>query len=99
MTFTRSADTYVVHELLRKDDSATPCDPPPDDSDPISGFDFKDWNVLHYNELPGRDIHADDQGLWYDIAPQAHSRHTPKITVNAGSILHRGKSIRLTQVS
>lgn len=93
MTFTRSEDTYVVHELLRKDDPITPCNAPLDELDPTSGSDFKDWDILHCNELPGRDIRPNDEGLWRDIASQFYSRHSAQINIHAGPILHRGKSM------
>ncbi|KAF9451213.1 hypothetical protein P691DRAFT_699774 [Macrolepiota fuliginosa MF-IS2] len=89
MTFTRCDDTYVVHELLRKGDPIVPCNAPPDEFDPTSGSNFKDWDILHCNELPGSDFHADGQGLWYNIASRTYSRRAAQISVNAGSILHR----------
>ncbi|KAF7777465.1 hypothetical protein Agabi119p4_3537 [Agaricus bisporus var. burnettii] len=89
MTFTRCENTYVVHELLCKDDPVIPCNPPVDEHDPMSGSDFKDWDVLHCSEVPGRDIRADDQGLWRDIAPDTHSRRATQIQIHASPILHR----------
>lgn len=39
---------YSAHELLRKEDSLTSCQP----------------EELHGNESPGKDIHCDEDGLW-----------------------------------
>ncbi|EKM82945.1 hypothetical protein AGABI1DRAFT_125422 [Agaricus bisporus var. burnettii JB137-S8] len=97
MTFTRCENTYVVHELLCKDDPVIPCNPPVDEHDPMSGSDFKDWDVLHCSEVPGRDIRADNQGLWRDIAPDTHSRRATQIQIHASPILHRGKLMHITR--
>jgi len=94
MTFTRTSDAYVVHELLRTDDPITPCNPPSDDPDPNASSNHRDWDVLHSSELPGRDILADNQGLWRDIDSEMHSstpRRTTCFSIHAGPILHRGK--------
>ncbi|KAJ7752100.1 beta-lactamase-like protein [Mycena metata] len=48
MTLTRTAEKYVVHELLRKDDEHTSCDP----------------EVMHSSELAGRDIRCSEDGFW-----------------------------------
>ncbi|KAF5357867.1 hypothetical protein D9756_001823 [Leucocoprinus leucothites] len=89
MTFTRSDDTYVVHELLKSDDPITPCNPPPDEHDQDSGSSYKDWDILHCSETPGNDILADTQGLWCDIASHIYSRRATQFSVHAGPILHR----------
>ncbi|KAJ6547316.1 beta-lactamase-like protein [Mycena capillaripes] len=52
MTLTKTAEKYVVHELLRKDDVPTPCEPP---------------EVLHSSELVGRDIWCSEDGFWRDF--------------------------------
>jgi ribonuclease Z len=62
----------------------------------MSGSDFRDWDILHYNEVPGRDIRADDQGLWRDIAPETHSGRATQFQIHAGPILHRGKLVHIT---
>ncbi|KAJ7933108.1 beta-lactamase-like protein [Mycena leptocephala] len=49
MTLTHTADKYVVHELLRLEDTPTPCEPP---------------EVMHSSELVGRDIQCSDDGFW-----------------------------------
>jgi ribonuclease Z len=50
MTLTRTADRYVVHELLSADDEVTPCAPP---------------EVMHCSECQGKDIRAgEEDGLW-----------------------------------
>ncbi|KAJ7715944.1 beta-lactamase-like protein [Mycena maculata] len=49
MTLTRTAEKYVVHELLRADDVPTPCEPP---------------EVMHSSELVGRDIVCTEDGFW-----------------------------------
>lgn len=99
MTFTRSEKTYVVHELLRNDDLVTPCNPPLDEHDPTSGSSFRDVDILHCNEVPGRDIRADDQGLWRDIAPETHSGRATPFHIHAGPILHRGESMHISEAS
>lgn len=52
MTFTRTAETYVCHELLKADDPLTPCEPP---------------ELMHSSEIAGRDIRATNDGLWKSI--------------------------------
>ncbi|KAJ6455834.1 beta-lactamase-like protein [Mycena sanguinolenta] len=52
MTLTRTADKYVVHELLRPDDVPTPCDPP---------------EVMHTNEVAGKDIWCSEDGFWREF--------------------------------
>jgi len=50
MTLTRTADRYVVHELLSPNDEVTPCTPP---------------GVMHSSESQGRDIWAgEEDGFW-----------------------------------
>ena len=74
MTLTRTADNYVVHELLTREDQPTLCNPP---------------EVLHCNEIPGRDIYCSDQdGFWRDITLEKGSHCD--VAVDAGPILHRG---------
>ncbi|KAJ7470517.1 beta-lactamase-like protein [Mycena latifolia] len=53
MTLTRTAEKYVVHELLREEDERTPCEPP---------------EVLHSSELVGRDIRCSEDGFWRGFA-------------------------------
>lgn len=52
MTLTRTADRYVVHELLSAEDEVTPCAPP---------------EVMHSSECEGNDIRAGENGFWKDI--------------------------------
>ena len=53
MTLTRTADRYVVHELLSENDELTPCAPP---------------EVMHSSECQGRDIWAgEEDGFWRDF--------------------------------
>ncbi|KAJ7219045.1 beta-lactamase-like protein [Mycena pura] len=49
MTLTRTADKYVVHELLNADDVPTPCEPP---------------ELMHSSEVVGRDIRCSKDGFW-----------------------------------
>ncbi|KAJ7899588.1 hypothetical protein B0H14DRAFT_3779596 [Mycena olivaceomarginata] len=49
MTLTHTAEKYVAHELLRPEDTPTPCEPP---------------EVMHSSELVGRDIRCSDDGFW-----------------------------------
>lgn len=61
-------DKYCVHELITPDEMPTPCD----------------TDVLHHNELPGRDLRPDDRGLWRNMCI------TDTFFVSAASIVHRG---------
>ncbi|KAJ7349458.1 beta-lactamase-like protein [Mycena albidolilacea] len=72
MTLTHTADKYVVHELLRPDDVPTPCDPP---------------EVMHANEVIGRDIRCDEDGFWKEITRGKGT--LGDVLVDAGPILHR----------
>lgn len=51
MTLTRTAEKYVVHELLRADDAPTSCEP----------------EDLHSSELVGKDIWCSDDGFWREF--------------------------------
>ncbi|KAG7092228.1 hypothetical protein E1B28_008594 [Marasmius oreades] len=73
MTLTCTAENYVVHELLNTGDQPTLCDPP---------------EVLHYNEIPGRDIYcSSEDGFWRDITRE--KGFLCDVAVDAGPILHR----------
>lgn len=61
-------DKYCVHELIALDDAPTP----------------NNSDVLHHNELPGKDLRPDDQGLWRDMCI------ADTFFVSAASIVHRG---------
>jgi ribonuclease Z len=50
-TRTRTADKYVVHELLTTEDTITSCNE----------------DVLHGSEAVGRDILADADGFWQNV--------------------------------
>lgn len=52
-TYTRTAESYAVHELLRIGEDVTPCAPP---------------EVRHASEAAGRDIFCDGDGFWREIA-------------------------------
>ncbi len=52
LTFSKSADKYVVHELLSPSDAVTGC---ADDE-------------RHQSEAPGTDIRADEAGFWRNFA-------------------------------
>ncbi|KAJ7856364.1 hypothetical protein B0H14DRAFT_3643161 [Mycena olivaceomarginata] len=54
MTLTHTAEKYVAHELLRPEDTPTPCEPP---------------EVMHSSELVGRDIRCSDDGFWRAFTP------------------------------
>lgn len=70
MTFTKTADKYVCHELLLPQDPVTPCS----------------HDVLHVSEAAGQDIYTTEDGFWrsftsgegvygqviVDAAPVAH---------------------------
>lgn len=85
MTFTNTADNYTVHELLSENDPVTPCD----HADPlhaVSRFAIAEQNILHVNEVEGKDIRASADGSWKNITGDLGD-----IIVNAGPIEHRGK--------
>lgn len=85
MTFTNTADNYTVHELLSENDPVTPCD----HADPlhaVSRFAIAEQNILHVNEVEGKDIRASADGSWKNITGDLGD-----IVVNAGPIEHRGK--------
>jgi len=65
----RLCGKYAVDELLTADDPVTPCSE----------------SELHPNEVPGRDIMADEKGLWRGIL---RSRSWP-VSVDAGPLKHR----------
>ncbi|TFK42878.1 beta-lactamase-like protein [Crucibulum laeve] len=87
MTLTCTAETYVVHELLTANDPITPCDLPADPTNPKSGLNISEMNVLHACEVIGRDIMADADGLWRGIA--TGKGVLSNIIVDAGPIHHR----------
>lgn len=58
-TYTRTADSYAVHELLRPGEDVTPCEPP---------------DVRHGSEAVGRDILCDDDGFWRSFAEGSSGR-------------------------
>lgn len=51
VTLTGTADRYVVHELLRDGEIATPCGP----------------EDLHPSEAAGQDIYCDEDGFWREF--------------------------------
>jgi ribonuclease Z len=58
MTYTRTADRYVVHELLSANDEVTPCTPP---------------EVMHSSECLGKNIRAGvDDGFWRDFVSKGN---------------------------
>ncbi|KNZ71568.1 Zinc phosphodiesterase ELAC protein 1 [Termitomyces sp. J132] len=81
MTLTKTAEFYVVHELLTKTDQITPCLP----HDAIDGLHLPD--VMHYNEIAGRDIVCTEDGLWQEF--MTSNGIYGEICVDAGPILHR----------
>jgi len=91
MTFTNTAETYAVHELLLPGDPSTPCDPPP----PTPTFDYHiaHQNVMHISEAPGLDIRPGSDGFWRQIT-RGPGRGT-EVVVDAGPIQHRGEYAHL----
>lgn len=55
MTLTRTAERYVVHELLGAEDEVTSCTPP---------------EVLHSSECVGIDLRAGEDGFWKRIVSE-----------------------------
>ncbi|KAF4611834.1 hypothetical protein D9613_004287 [Agrocybe pediades] len=102
MTFTRTADKYVVHELLTSTDPITPCEPRPaasTDPNTHSPIDFHiaEPNIMHASELRGRDIRPFEDGgdgCWHRITEGKGYYST--ISVSAGPILHRDPCIGYT---
>ncbi|KAG6833183.1 hypothetical protein H0H87_010245 [Tephrocybe sp. NHM501043] len=82
MTLTKTAGFFVVHELLRTTDRATPCLPYDETIDNLHSPD-----MMHYNELPGQDIVCSNDGFWKEFA--ISGGHYGDIYVDAGPILHR----------
>ncbi|KAF9476598.1 hypothetical protein BDN70DRAFT_839047 [Pholiota conissans] len=93
MTLTRTADKYVVHELLTPEDSITPCELRPS-NDQLTTLHTSEPNILHPSELVGLDIRPSPDGFWRAIT-QARGVLSP-IVVDAGSILHRDPCIGYT---
>jgi ribonuclease Z len=88
MTFTNTADNYTVHELLSENDPVTPCDHA-DPVHPVSRFAIAEQNILHLNEVAGKNIRTSVDGSWKNIT--RGSGVLGDIVVNAGPIEHRGK--------
>lgn len=83
MTFTRTSDKYVVHELLTAEDTITPCDLP------SSNFTISEPNVMHSSEVAGLDIAASpEDGLWRAVT--YGKGIMSEIVVDVGPVLHRG---------
>jgi ribonuclease Z len=85
MTFTRTSDRYVVHELLTAEDTITPCDLPSTNST------ISEPNVMHSSEVAGLDIRpSPEDGLWRAVT---YGKGTmSEIVVDVGPVLHRGMS-------
>ncbi|KAG6879950.1 hypothetical protein C0992_008883 [Termitomyces sp. T32_za158] len=82
MTLTKTAEFFVVHELLTKSDRVTPCLP---HDDAINSMHLPD--VMHINEVAGQDIMCTEDGFWKELTT---SRGVyGEICVDAGAILHR----------
>jgi ribonuclease Z len=69
LTLTELHGRYVVHELLGpRDEPSVSCQS----------------DLLHFNENPGENIRADEQGLWKGVVSERDW------TVHAGPLQHRG---------
>ncbi|EIN11267.1 hypothetical protein PUNSTDRAFT_98327 [Punctularia strigosozonata HHB-11173 SS5] len=96
VTHTRSADKYVVHELLTPSDPSTPCHPRPlddDDDDAAHSHAVASPDVLHSSELPGRDVLCSEDGFWRNIARGRGTFRGGEVRVDAGPIVHRDPCI------
>ncbi|KAG6861729.1 hypothetical protein C0995_012733 [Termitomyces sp. Mi166 len=82
MTLTKTAEFFVVHELLTKTDRVTPCLP---HDDAINSLHLPD--VMHYNEIAGQDIVCTEDGFWREFTTSNGAYR--EICVDAGPILHR----------
>ncbi|KAG6909458.1 hypothetical protein DXG01_000443 [Tephrocybe rancida] len=82
MTLTKTANFFVVHELLTKIDRVTPCLP---FDGAIDSLHLPD--MMHYNELPGQDILCSEDGFWKEITTSRGQYG--EVCVDAGPILHR----------
>ena len=104
VTHTRCGEFYAVHELLAQGETNSvpigrsgfatnkveDIDSDQEGSEEMSDSDqLGPENILHLNELPGSDIYADSDGFWRNFT-QSKSIRGGKITVDAGSIIHRG---------
>jgi hypothetical protein len=77
MTDSQCQDKYVVHELLRPGESpSAPCASP----------------AMRDNEVKGRDIVCGEDGFWRECAKVWSNRARRDIVVDAGQVIHRGKS-------
>ena len=77
MTDSQCQDKYVVHELLRPGEQpSAPC---------VSG-------AMRANEMGGRDIVCGDDGFWRECVKMWSNRARREIVVDAGRVVHRGKS-------
>ncbi|KAF5386740.1 hypothetical protein D9615_001789 [Tricholomella constricta] len=82
MTLTRTADFFVVHELITPGDQITPCTPHDNTINSIQRLD-----MMHCNEVAGQDILCSEDGFWREFTG---SRGLfGDIFVDAGPILHR----------
>ena len=77
MTDSQCQDQYAVHELLHPGEQpSAPCTP----------------GALRGNELKGRDIVRGDDGFWRECVKVWSNRARREIVVDAGQVVHRGKS-------
>lgn len=84
MTLTKTAEFFVVHELLTKSDRVTPCLP---HDAAIGSLHLPD--VMHCNEVAGQDIICTEDGFWKELTTSSGAYG--EICVDAGAILHRGQ--------
>jgi ribonuclease Z len=84
MTLTRTAECYMVHELVTPKDRITPCLL---HDDTVNSLHQPD--VMHCNEVVGQDILCSEDGFWRQIT---RSRGVfGEIFVDVGPIAHRGQ--------
>ncbi|KAF8061466.1 hypothetical protein FPV67DRAFT_1703862 [Lyophyllum atratum] len=82
MTLTRTADFYVVHELLTPKDRITPCLP---HDNAINSM--RELDIMHCNEVPGQDVLCSEDGFWKDLVRSQGA--FGEVFVDAGPISHR----------
>jgi ribonuclease Z len=84
MTHTRTADRYVVHELLSPSDEVTPCAPP---------------EVMHSSECLGKDIWAgEEDGFWRNFVSKGNVAVDAGPILHRGRSLISGVSPNLNRM-
>lgn len=87
MTYTKTSDTYIVHELLNTLDPITPCY-----TADVSIDNALEHQIMHSSEVPGQDIRCSpDDGFWRCVTQSCGI--FGQVFVDASPILHRGQCL------